>query len=113
LLGAAANAVAASPEQQQVEQSQRDFVNAVLRRESGAAIGASEFENAKKQYFPQLGDSDEVKAQKKRNRDLAVQGLLIEVPEAMRNSIGNGAAPSAGARPPLDAFFKAPQAGQQ
>lgn len=46
-----------SPQQQQVEQSQRDFVNAVLRRESGAAISASEFDSARKQYFPQIGDS--------------------------------------------------------
>lgn len=111
-LGAAANMTAASPEQQQVEQSQRDFVNAVLRRESGAAIGANEFENAKKQYFPQIGDSAAVIEQKKRNRDLAVQGLLIEVPEAMRNSIGgNQQQPTKpGARPPLDAFFGKPRA---
>ena len=42
-----------SPQQQQVEQSQRDYVNAVLRRESGAAISNAEFDNARKQYFPQ------------------------------------------------------------
>lgn len=64
-----------SAEQQRVEQAQRDFVNAVLRQESGAAIGASEFENAQKQYFPQSGDTPAVKAQKARNRKLSVQGL--------------------------------------
>jgi len=37
----------------------------VLRKESGAAIAASEFDNAEKQYFPQPGDSDQVISQKR------------------------------------------------
>ncbi len=61
---------------QKAEQAQRDFVNAVLRLESGAAIGESEFANARKQYFPQPGDSQAVKAQKAANRRLAIQGLM-------------------------------------
>lgn len=69
-----------SPGQQKVEQSQRDYVNAVLRRESGAAISNSEFDNARKQYFAQLGDSAQVVEQKRRNRELATQGVLAEVP---------------------------------
>ncbi|WP_156909217.1 hypothetical protein [Ottowia thiooxydans] len=69
-----------SPQQQQVEQSQRDFVNAVLRRESGAAISNAEFDNARQQYFPQMGDSPQVIEQKRRNRDLATRGILAEVP---------------------------------
>jgi len=64
-----------SEKQQQVEQARRDFVNAVLRQESGAAIGPSEFENATKQYFPQPGDSPAVIQQKARNRQLSIQGL--------------------------------------
>lgn len=64
-----------SEQQQQVEQARRDFVNAVLRQESGAAIGQTEFENAAKQYFPQPGDTANVIAQKRRNRELAIQGL--------------------------------------
>lgn len=64
-----------STERQQLEQAQRDFVNAVLRRESGAAIAQSEFDNAAKQYFPQPGDSTEVIAQKKRNRDIVISNL--------------------------------------
>lgn len=65
-----------SPEQQQYIQAQRDFINAILRRESGAAISESEFANARKQYFAQVGDSEAVKAQKRRNRELAAQTLL-------------------------------------
>lgn len=60
---------------QKAEQAQRDFVNAVLRQESGAAISNQEFENAKKQYFPQPGDSKEVISQKAANRQLAIKGF--------------------------------------
>jgi predicted amino acid-binding ACT domain protein len=73
-LGTLAN-VTQSPQQQQVEQAQRDFVNAVLRQESGAAISQSEFDNARKQYFPQPGDSPDVVLQKKRNREQAITGF--------------------------------------
>lgn len=84
--GAGANALS-SDGQQQVEQAQRDFINAVLRRESGAAIADSEFANAKKQYFPAVGDSDAVIAQKTQNRKLATQGILAEVPAKRRGSL--------------------------
>ncbi len=69
-----ANAVLTDKEQK-VAQAQRDFVNAVLRKESGAAIAQSEFDNARKQYFPQPGDSAAVIAQKKANRETAIKGL--------------------------------------
>ena len=75
ILGAAANKFALSDEDQRAEQAQRDFINAVLRQESGAAIGESEFENARKQYFPQPGNGPGVIAQKARNRKLSIQGL--------------------------------------
>lgn len=74
-LEAGAN-VMLSKESQKAEQAQRDFVNAVLRLESGAAIGKDEFQNAKRQYFPQPGDSAEVIAQKAANRKLQIEGLL-------------------------------------
>jgi hypothetical protein len=78
LAGMAANAAVASPQQQQVEQAQRDFINAVLRRESGAVIADSEFTNAAQQYFPQPGDSPSVMEQKRRNREIAIQGIAVE-----------------------------------
>lgn len=85
-LGAVANTTVASPNQQRVEQAQRDFINAVLRRESGAVISEPEFENARKQYFPQVGDSPEVKAQKAANRKRATELMLQEVPAARRGA---------------------------
>lgn len=74
-LGAATNRFGLNANDQKAEQAQRDFINAVLRQESGAAIGDNEFDNARKQYFPQPGDGPEVIAQKARNRQLAIQGF--------------------------------------
>lgn len=67
----------ASDKQQQLEQAQRDFVNATLRQESGAAISPTEFDSAKKQYFPQRGDSQAVIDQKAENRRTAIAGMGI------------------------------------
>lgn len=73
-----------SKDQQLVDQAQRDFINATLRRESGAAIADTEFASARRQYFPQPGDSPEVIAQKAKNRALATQSILNEVPAGQR-----------------------------
>lgn len=74
-----------SEAQQKVEQAQDNFLNALLRRESGAVIGADEKRNAAKQYFPQIGDSKGVLKQKAANRKTAIEGILAEVP-AKRNA---------------------------
>jgi len=66
---------AIDPQNQQVAQAQRNFINAVLRQESGASISSAEFDNAKKQYFPQAGDSPETIAQKRANRELVIKGF--------------------------------------
>jgi len=86
-LGMVANQFA-SPEQQQIEQAQRDFINAILRQESGAVIADSEFANARKQYFPAPGDSQEVIEQKQRNREMAINGFRVTAGPAAKN-IGN------------------------
>lgn len=65
------------PNAQKFEQAKRDFVNAVLRKESGAVISDQEFANAEQQYFPQPGDSPEVVAQKRQNRENAIRGFEI------------------------------------
>jgi len=64
-----------SPEQQKVEQARRDFVSAILRPESGAAIGVQEAKNEEKKYFPQAGDTEEVIQQKQQARLKAIEGL--------------------------------------
>lgn len=81
---------AASPERQKALQAQRDFVNAILRRESGAAISESEFNNARRQYFPQPGDSQQVIEQKRNNRKLAIEGNMREAGPSYRPPEGWG-----------------------
>lgn len=68
--------------QQRLEQAKRDFINAVLRRESGAVISPQEFDNAEKQYFPQIGDKPETIKQKAQNRATAIRGIQVEVPNS-------------------------------
>lgn len=58
-----------------VEQAQRNFINAVLRRESGASINAGEFENARLQYFVQPNDPPSTIANKRANMQQAVAGI--------------------------------------
>lgn len=74
----------APSEQQQLEQAKRDWINANLRRESGAVIGQSEFDSADRQYFAQPGDSAAVISQKAANRKRAESGVLMEVPDGRR-----------------------------
>lgn len=62
-------------------QAQRDFVSAVLRKESGAAIPPEEMENEIKKYFPVPGDSKQVAAQKAKSRQRAIEGLKAQAGE--------------------------------
>lgn len=63
---------------QQYNQAKRNFISAVLRKESGAAISASEFENEDKKYFPQQGDVPSVIKQKADARKTAIAVLEIQ-----------------------------------
>ena len=71
-----------TPEYRQYKQARDDFINAQLRRESGAAISDAEYDRANKQYFPQPGDDAGTIAQKAKNRALVV--------DAMRRNAGPG-----------------------
>jgi hypothetical protein len=48
-----------SKEMQAYQQAARMFINSTLRRESGAAISPTEFAEARKQYLPIPGDTDQ------------------------------------------------------
>ena len=67
-----------SAQQQQVNQAKSNFITAVLRKESGAAIGADEFATEDKKYFPQFGDSAAVIKQKENARNLAIKSMGIQ-----------------------------------
>ena len=64
-----------SADMQSYMQAARNFINAVLRRESGAVISPEEFQEARAQYLPQPGDTADTLAQKKANRDYVFQSL--------------------------------------
>jgi hypothetical protein len=79
------------PQYQQFDQAKRDFINAVMRRESGAKIDPTEFDNADKQYFPQVGDSDQVLRQKEANRSTAIKGIYDAAAPQYRRTTPLGA----------------------
>ena len=58
---------------QQYMQSARNFINAVLRRESGAVISPTEFTEAYQQYLPRPGDGKKVLEQKEQNRKIVYE----------------------------------------
>ena len=80
-----------SPEFQKFDQASRDFVNAVLRKESGAAISESEFQNARIQYFPQPGDTPEKIAQKAKNREIVINAMHRTAGPALNGGMATGA----------------------
>lgn len=67
-----------SPEQQQVVNGRINFITAVLRKESGAAISPGEFITAEKLYFPKPGDDITVIKQKQKARELAIKAMEIQ-----------------------------------
>jgi hypothetical protein len=102
----AAGNLALSSSGQKAEQAQRDFINAVLRQESGAVISEQEFANARKQYFPQPFDSKDVKAQKAANRRLAIQGILNNARASSEPASSGGATGSFDKQPSVDDLLK-------
>ena len=67
-----------SGSQQQVNQAKLNFITAVLRKESGAAIGDDEFVKEDKKYFPQFGDTEKTIKQKTDARKLAIRAMEIQ-----------------------------------
>jgi len=90
-----------SPEQQQVAQARINFITALLRKESGAAIGASEFATAEKNYFPKPGDDAATIAQKQQARKTAIKAMEIQAGPGAKQMGGAGVLPGATANNPL------------
>ena len=59
----------------------------MLRRESGAAIGKEEFENANLQYFPQPGDTPETVQQKLTNQNTQLEAIMYGMAPADRQRL--------------------------
>lgn len=90
-----------SPEQQQVAQARINFITALLRKESGAAIGASEFATAEKNYFPKPGDDAATIAQKQQARKTAIRAMEIQAGPGAKQMGGASVLPGATANDPL------------
>lgn len=104
-----------SDDYQQLDQAQRNFINAQLRRESGAAISPSEFENARKQYFPQPGDYEATLQQKSQNRATSGAGMQRASGPAYIPPRSNSAKKSAPSAPTIKdgATATNPQTGEK
>jgi hypothetical protein len=95
---------------QSYEAAKRNWMAAILRKESGAAISKDEYEQADKQYFPQWGDAKSVQAQKAKLRQQVERDMRRaagQISETLPDpSAGTAPAPAAGTNAP------APTSGQ-
>jgi hypothetical protein len=66
-----------SSDYQIADQAVRNFINAQMRRESGAVISPEEFANARIQYIPVWGDGEEVLERKRQARARALENLYV------------------------------------
>ena len=81
-----------SPQGQRFYAASRNWIAAVLRKESGAAISDGEYLNGLKQYFPQVNDTPAVILDKEALRAGAIKGMYKESGDAFK-SIYPGAMP--------------------
>jgi hypothetical protein len=65
------------------QQAEDNFLNATLRRESGASISPTERESGERQYFDRPGDTDQIREQKRQNRELVIETLKAESGKAL------------------------------
>jgi hypothetical protein len=95
-----------SDENQSYDQAKRQWVAAYLRRDSGAVISPSEFDDADKTYFVQPGDGQQKIEQKRKARAVVIQALKVSAGRAIqRNGEGDDPpAPGSGNKPPLSSF---------
>jgi hypothetical protein len=64
-----------TPEYQRYTTARSQFITALLRRESGAAVSPHEFERYDREFFPQPGDSPQQIIDKKHARKVAIENM--------------------------------------
>lgn len=67
-----------SSDQKVQSQAERQFIEAYLRKDSGAAIPTDEYKNARETYFPQPGDDARQLARKRQARESVLNALKNE-----------------------------------
>jgi len=65
-----------SPDRQRYLQAANNWIRANLRKESGAAIGVDEWAEEYKNYFPQVGDSEDTIRQKEQFRRVVTNNMI-------------------------------------
>jgi hypothetical protein len=90
-----------SPELHKVAQALINVSTALLRKESGAAIGASEFATAEKNYFPKPGEGADVIQQKQKARETAIRAMEIQAGPGAKQMGGAGGLLGANPNDPL------------
>lgn len=77
-----------SEDNQVFEQASRQFTEARLRRDSGAAIPTHEYDNDKRMYFPQPGDTPETQKRKDKARAVVLDTMKKEAGRAIERFDG-------------------------
>lgn len=80
-----------SPENQMLQTAMRQFTEARLRKESGAAIPPHEYESDRKMFFPQPGDDPKNLALKARNRASLMNSYAFQSGRAYKEYYGEEA----------------------
>lgn len=80
-----------SDSNQAYKTAQRAFTESRLRKDSGATIKDEEYENDAVTYFPQPGDSEATKKQKRASRKAILAGIALESGDALREFYGDEA----------------------
>lgn len=68
-----------SDDKKAYDAAKNNWIAAALRKESGAAISAKEYEDFDKQYFPQPGDGKDVIAQKNAMRSQVARAMSVSI----------------------------------
>lgn len=86
-----------TPEQQVYQNAVSDFINAFLRRDSGAAISATEWQRYAPMFTDRPDDSEQVKAQKRANRAAVTQLMVKQAGKAWSPELDQVSSDAAGA----------------
>jgi hypothetical protein len=80
---------------EKVRQSQNQFIDAIVRKRTGATAKPEELENYRSTYFPTGGESTSVISQKQQVRQQLIQSMLLEAGPAAEQAAAIAGGPTA------------------